>query len=160
MKKEQGSNFNGEERASQLEQYLWIPYISNEDRQALTKFTDEVIEGRATRDKFNQLADLWVRERPHHMDISVMVEHPAYQQIIEMGMPIVPLILEKLAQKPDHWFEALYTITGVDPILPEHRGRLKAMAADWIKWGKEHGYNENEVRQTGNKENDKENQNP
>jgi hypothetical protein len=66
--------------------------------------------------------------------------HQAYQRIIGMGQPVIPLILRDLEQKPDHWFWALRAITGDNPVKPEQRGRMKQMAQAWIQWGKEHGY--------------------
>jgi hypothetical protein len=65
--------------------------------------------------------------------------HPAYQEIIGMGRDALPLILEALQHEVDHWFWALRSITGVDPVIPEHRGQLPAMASDWIGWAKNQG---------------------
>jgi hypothetical protein len=53
---------------------------------------------------------------------------PAYQRIIGMGQPVVPLILRDLEQKPDHWFWALRAITGDNPVTSKHRDRVKLMA--------------------------------
>ena len=72
--------------------------------------------------------------------VSQMAMHPAYQEVIGMGQTAVPLILRELQNKPDHWFWALQAITGADPIVPEERGKVRAMAAAWIQWGKEHGH--------------------
>ena len=66
--------------------------------------------------------------------------HPAYQQIIGMGETAVRLILVEMMKKPGHWFWALKSITGEDPVLPEQRGRLKEMTQAWFRWGKEHSY--------------------
>jgi hypothetical protein len=68
-----------------------------------------------------------------------MAMHPAYQQIIGMGREVVPLILRELEREPDHWFWALKAITGEDPVPEQHRGRVRAMADAWIRWGREHG---------------------
>jgi hypothetical protein len=68
-----------------------------------------------------------------------MAMHPAYQEIIGMGRDALPLILFELERKVDHWFWALRSITGIDPVRPEHRGDLNAMAADWIRWGSNQG---------------------
>ena len=61
--------------------------------------------------------------------------HPAYQQVIGMGWDVVPCILSELETAPDHWFWALTAITGQDPVLPDHRGKLRLMAQDWVRWG-------------------------
>jgi hypothetical protein len=65
---------------------------------------------------------------------------PAYQQIIGMGPAVLPLLLDELAREPDHWFWALWAITGSDPVPSESRGKVGEMAQAWLKWGQEHGY--------------------
>ena len=52
----------------------------------------------------------------------------------------VPLILCLLAREADFWFEALVAITGEQPVPPEHAGNVEAMRQDWLRWGREHGY--------------------
>ncbi len=90
--------------------------------------------------KFEELASEWYGDVGGSSFIAEKSRHPAYQQIIEMGSAVVPLLLRELEQKPSHWFEALRTITGANPIQPEQRGRTKQMAQAWLKWGREHGY--------------------
>ena len=90
--------------------------------------------------KFQTLADQWRRETRHLSLMSDIVLNPAYQQIIGMGAPAMPLILQALKQKPEHWFWALRSITGENPIPPADRGRLSQMAAAWLQWGQVHGY--------------------
>lgn len=69
-----------------------------------------------------------------------MAAHPAYQRIIGMGWRAVPLILRQLDREADFWFEALVAITGEQPVPPEHAGNMEAMREDWLRWGREHGY--------------------
>jgi hypothetical protein len=69
-----------------------------------------------------------------------MALHSAYQQIIGLGAECVPLLLAELERTPDHWFWALRSITGENPVRPEHRGKLALMAKDWIDWGRGQGY--------------------
>jgi hypothetical protein len=90
--------------------------------------------------KFDALAAQWRRETRHLALMSDIVMNPAYQQIIGMGKPAVALILQDLKQQPDHWFWALRSITGENPIQPEDRGRLPQMAEAWLEWGRQHGY--------------------
>ncbi len=92
------------------------------------------------REIFERLADEWLRERPRGVDIAQMTRRPAYQDIIELGEPAVPWILQRLAHKPDHWFVALSTITGVSPVPLASRGRLGEMTAVWLEWGRQQGY--------------------
>jgi|GEM_PF-3264026 len=93
------------------------------------------------RDKFNSLANRWEKETCYKSLMSDIVIHEAYQQIIGMGSAVVPLLLEDLTKSdPRHWFWALKAITGTSPIKPEHKGRIKKMAEDWLEWGKANGY--------------------
>ena len=72
-----------------------------------------------TREEFEQLADEWERDRPRGTDIEQMTKHSAYQRIIAMGEPAVPWLLQRLAEKPDHWFVALNAITSDQPFYPD-----------------------------------------
>ncbi|WP_199246396.1 hypothetical protein [[Phormidium] sp. ETS-05] len=90
--------------------------------------------------QFLELASQWRRETVMMSLVQKMSMHPAYQRIIGMGQPVVPLILRELEQEADHWFWALQAITGANPVLPEQRGRLTEMADAWIQWGRENGY--------------------
>ena len=69
-----------------------------------------------------------------------ITKHPAYRQIIGLGKRVVPFILIKLQEDPQHLFHALFKITGENPILPAHAGQLGKMTADWLKWGRKNGY--------------------
>lgn len=89
---------------------------------------------------FYALAQQWKRECTRGADISEMAMHPSYQRIIGMGPDVVPLLLKELEREPEHWFWALYSITGVNPVPPEGEGKLKEMAKAWVDWGKRQGY--------------------
>jgi len=89
---------------------------------------------------FLQLAEQWRRETGMISLVTKMSVHPAYQRMIGMGQPVVPLILRELEQEPDHWFWALQAITGKNPVQSQQRGRLQQMASAWIQWGKDNGY--------------------
>ena len=90
--------------------------------------------------KFSTLAEQWEREVEGMSSTARMSQHPAYQEIIQMGTQIVPLLLQQLTQNPLYWLLALEEITGENPIKPEQRGRVKQMAEAWFEWGKEQGY--------------------
>src|SRR5439155_22227751 len=91
-------------------------------------------------DRFRQLAARWKAERPPHSSSSRLTDHPAYREIIALGRRAIPWLLAELEREPDHWFSALKQLAGADPVRPEHRGNIEAMAADWIGWGRAHGY--------------------
>ncbi|MBD2355867.1 hypothetical protein H6G41_14780 [Tolypothrix sp. FACHB-123] len=99
-----------------------------------------VIETAELEITFLELAEQWRQETGMLSAIAKISMHPAYQRIIGMGQPVVPLILRELERQPDHWFWALNAITGANPVKPEQRGRIKQMAQAWIDWGKTNGY--------------------
>lgn len=88
--------------------------------------------------KFRSLAEQWRRETGPFSSISRKTKHPAYQKIIAMGEPAIPLILRELHDRPAHWFVALKTIAGSSPVT-EGADVSRATAA-WLRWGREHGY--------------------
>lgn len=65
--------------------------------------------------------------------------HPSYQAIIGMGEIAVPLILESLTHRFDHWFWALEAITQDNPVPRRSRGSIEAMACAWLTWGSDKG---------------------
>jgi hypothetical protein len=99
-----------------------------------------LVETSGLEETFFGLAEQWRRETGLLSLVQKMVMHPAYQRIIGMGQPVVPLILRDLEQEPDHWFWALQAITGENPVPSEARGDLDRMAAAWIEWGRDRGY--------------------
>ncbi len=90
--------------------------------------------------RFNNLKSEWEESTAFISSITDIAMHPSYQQIIGMGPSAIPLILQEMLKKPGHWFWALKSITGEDPILPEHRGRIKDMTEDWLNWAMEQRY--------------------
>jgi hypothetical protein len=90
--------------------------------------------------KFQRLTAVWRAETRHLSSTTKMFGHPAYQEIIAMGAQVVPSLLRDLEREPDHWFAALRAITGAQPVPPEDRGDITRMAAAWLRWAKDHGY--------------------
>ena len=87
--------------------------------------------------KFRELADIWQRETGFFSFMQQRALHPAYQRIIGMGWPVVPLLLNELQQKPDHWLWALQAITGEEPA--RGAATLQGATEAWVKWGQEGG---------------------
>jgi hypothetical protein len=92
------------------------------------------------RDRFERLTVQWKDQARYLSNTAQIALLPAYQRIIGMGEPVVPLILEDLQREPDQWFWALESITEENPVTPEIAGRTKSMADAWIQWGKQRGY--------------------
>jgi len=76
-----------------------------------------------------------------HISASIdVINHPAYQDIINLGDDVISILLEDMRVHHTHWFWALYKLTGENPVPPEDKGRIRKMIDAWLKWGKEHGY--------------------
>ncbi|HEX8208728.1 MAG TPA: hypothetical protein VF584_00980 [Longimicrobium sp.] len=88
---------------------------------------------------FRELAERWRAETGDSSSIMHIVMHPAYQRIIGMGQAVVPLILGDLARTESHWFWALQSITGENPVPWEARGYVDRMARAWLDWGRSRG---------------------
>ena len=88
---------------------------------------------------FNSYAEEWTTQTAHLSVLSQRIMHPSYQRIIGLGAQALPLIIERLMAHPDHWFWALSSISGEDPVRPEDAGRFGAMRDTWIDWGRGRG---------------------
>jgi hypothetical protein len=117
-----------------LEKLLAQSEYSQPDIRKISELEPEVVN------KFYTLAKQWENEVAGMSSTSKMSQHPYYQEIINMGTKIVPLLLLELKKNPLYWLTALSTITGENPIEPAQRGRVKQMASAWIEWGKNKGY--------------------
>ena len=91
-------------------------------------------------ERFRQLADQWEEETIYLSNPHQMAQHPAYQEILGMGIEAVPEILNRLGEAKGHWFSALREITAADPVSPRDRGNVPAMTATWLEWGRRNGY--------------------
>jgi hypothetical protein len=95
--------------------------------------------------EFDELAREWKKSKDRWSSKAMsMAQDPNYLRVIGMGQSAIPHILRQLqdelaANQPDHWFVALWSITGENPIQPQHQGVLREMARDWIKWGIDRG---------------------
>ncbi|MDE0366714.1 MAG: DEAD/DEAH box helicase family protein [Gammaproteobacteria bacterium] len=101
---------------------------------------DEVEVDPAERQRFTKLADQWELETVFLSHSDRAAEHPAHMEIIGMGEPVVPLILERMREERGHWFFALRAITGADPVDPADRGKIAVMQDSWLEWGEVNGY--------------------
>jgi hypothetical protein len=89
-------------------------------------------------EKFRALARVWI---DYNFGRSVsQFHHAAYLQIIGMGMPVVPLLLQDLANGAGDWLVALKYITGAKVTTPEMRGNFQAIQQAWINWGQANGF--------------------
>jgi len=117
-----------------------VPEMANAPNAVAVRSTPTAVKQFNIESEFRELTKKWKSERGATSFSTKICTHPAYQRIIGLGLPVVPLILAELQRELDHWFWALTAITGEDPVLPESRGRVTDMANQWLKWGREHGY--------------------
>ena len=90
--------------------------------------------------KFELLMQDWHKQRGASSSITKAIMSPAYQAIIGMGEPAVPLLLAQIRSEgddPDQWFWALECITQESPSRPEDQGNNLKMAKAWLAWGEE-----------------------
>jgi hypothetical protein len=87
--------------------------------------------------KFKRLLAEWKEQSIFLSSATAMAMLPSYQEIIGMGEPVLPLILNELKDRPAHLFWALRAISGEDPVPPEDRGRINKMIEAWINWGRQ-----------------------
>lgn len=90
--------------------------------------------------EFNRLAREWKEDTAFESSPTRLALHPAYQRIIGLGRRALPLILTELRQEPGHWFWALRSIAGENPVPSEMVGDVEAMRRLWLDWGRQQGH--------------------
>jgi len=89
--------------------------------------------------RFLALLERCVREAKS-LQTAQLTSHPAFLEIVSMGEDAVPFLLAGLdREEPENWFSVLQRVTGVNPVSQTNRGKLKAMAEDWLRWGRGRG---------------------
>ena len=88
---------------------------------------------------FDALAMRWRRETGGMSVTSARYKHPAWKQILSLGREVVPEILRRIEQQPDHWHAALVELTGENPIPPGEKLTVSQVCARWVSWGQERG---------------------
>ena len=104
------------------------------------QYADEVVVDPAVRERFTELADRWYMETCLMSDSDRAAAHPDHMEIISMGEPAVPLILERMQDGRGHWDYALGNITGANPVNRADWGNIAAIHASWLEWGEANGY--------------------
>ncbi len=117
-----------------------LPLLRQMERDKVVKLVRPPKPNRKIAEQFEALFQQWKDETKYSSSGSEITNHPAYKSIIALGEAVVPFILIKLKEDPQHIFYALFKITGENPIQPQHAGRLSKMTEDWLKWGVENGY--------------------
>ncbi len=114
-------------------QEKWEPYIAHLSKASVTESEEEACE---LADIFTSLAETWSNETGGYSTTSRRYAHPSYQAILGMGEEIVPLILKRLEECPDWWFEAL-TALAKPKTNPVAKAATFAQAVEaWLEWGR------------------------
>ena len=94
--------------------------------------------------ELHDLADVWHLETGHLSSPDKIAAHPAYRKIIELGRQdreaVLRFILSDLQTRGGFWFDALRELTGESPVPVEHRGKMRLVKEDWLRWAREHTY--------------------
>ncbi len=98
------------------------------------------IPAESVAERFRQLAATWHRETDYLSSMDEAESHPAYQEIVRLGPKVVPLLLRDLEAQHTHWFAALEALTGARPVPASVAGNIPQMAAAWLRWAKDNGY--------------------
>src|SRR6266481_5653717 len=87
---------------------------------------------------FRAAVEEWRRQSEHLSSITKMIALPSYRRIIDMGKPVIPLLLRELKERPHFWFAALREITGENDI--GKGAEFKDAMDAWLTWGRSHHY--------------------
>lgn len=101
----------------------------------LQQDTESITEG--LRSLFDNLVKAWNEDTMMSSSMREVCTHWAYQRVIGLGFPVVPLILERIQEGDRHWGWALTSITGENPA--ENLDSLRLAAESWIRWGAKRG---------------------
>ncbi len=93
-----------------------------------------------TEERFRRLEARWEDETACLSSSTMIVEHPAFQEIIRLGPAVLPLMLRDLEQGPRVWVWAHPAIIGADPVPVEDRGNIQRMRDAWLSWARANGY--------------------
>lgn len=88
---------------------------------------------------FYRMADWWILGTAFHSSAGPIKTYPGYRQIVDLGMPVVPLILAELQIDPnDNWLYILEEIVGENsPVIPEEiRDKFQPRIDIWLEWGR------------------------
>jgi hypothetical protein len=94
----------------------------------------------ALEQRFRELEAIWLRDTGHLSSSTKIRSHHAFLELIQLGSPVVPLMLRDLQERPRLWVWALPAITGENPVRPGDRGNIAKMTEAWLTWGKAKGY--------------------
>jgi hypothetical protein len=90
-----------------------------------------------TAETFRTLAQRWRSETGHLSIVQQKVMNRSYLEIIGLGQPALPLLLQELRERPSYWFLALSSIARENPARPG--ATFDEAVNDWLAWGRARG---------------------
>ena len=107
------------------------------------QYADEIKElavEQSLNERFLRLVDEWKSETAGLSSPRAIAGHSAYQQIIAMGEPALPLIFRDLKDNGGWWYPALRALTGENPVPEYAKGKPPLNDEAWLHWGRKYGY--------------------
>jgi hypothetical protein len=104
------------------------------------QLTPAVASTETIEERFRRLAEVWQRETGFLSSMSEASSHPAYQEIIQLGPEVIPLLLRDMERNHSHWFAALRSLTGANPVPATVGGNIPKIVEAWLQWAKDNGY--------------------
>ena len=117
-----------------LNKHCRIELVQNFCRGSLI---GEAIHQRSLKEEFLRNCSIWKEEVQFSSSMSEILSNRYYQNIIDLGVGVIPFILKELDERPDFWFEALQALTNVNPVPDTDLGNLPAMRKYWLAWASE-----------------------
>jgi hypothetical protein len=121
----------------------WLGRTKGESYRAIAEMWAHADAGAVTHapqelpgERFARLANKWSSDTDHISSVTDLINDSSYQQIIDMGMDVVPHLLNDLDRNKRFWFPALAAITGLRPFDPKDMGNYRLMTEAWLRWGR------------------------
>lgn len=86
--------------------------------------------------RMEALALEWINDTQWDSSFSRIMQHPSFKKLVASGKPALSYAIARIrdGDLQVHWFLIAKSISGVDPVPPEARGRLARMAEYWLDW--------------------------
>lgn len=112
--------------------------IYGENDMATVHSSRETLE--TVEHQFRRLEAIWLAESGHHSSTKKLIQHEAFQEILQLGKDVIPFMLRDLQEKPRLWVWALPHIAEVNPVSTADGADIAKMSEVWLRWGREQGY--------------------
>lgn len=94
----------------------------------------------ALRPRLSILAQVLYQDTFALSNPQVVVGHPAFKEVQNMGPEVLPIICQRIEREPFVWLTALPVLVGESPVSREHRGKMRLMIEDWKGWARARGF--------------------